>query len=98
MAISGHKTRSVFDRYNIVNESDLAKAAKSLSDYFEREKQASMGTLAGTLSQTQRSVGGNDNREAIGIKEEIVELARGIEPPTCGLQNHCSAIELRQPA
>ncbi len=25
-----------------------------------------------------------------------MELARGIEPPTCGLQNHCSAIELRQ--
>jgi hypothetical protein len=27
-----------------------------------------------------------------------MELARGIEPPTCGLQNRCSAIELRQPA
>ena len=28
----------------------------------------------------------------------LLELARGIEPPTGGLQNHCSAIELRQPA
>ena len=27
---------------------------------------------------------------------EYLELARGIEPPTCGLQNHCSAVELRQ--
>lgn len=26
-----------------------------------------------------------------------MELARGIEPPTSGLQNRCSAIELRQP-
>ena len=25
-----------------------------------------------------------------------MELARGIEPPTGGLQNRCSAIELRQ--
>ena len=29
--------------------------------------------------------------------QQDLELARGIEPPTCGLQNHCSAIELRQP-
>ena len=31
------------------------------------------------------------------INALFMELARGIEPPTCGLQNRCSAIELRQP-
>ena len=98
MAISGHKTRSVFDRYNIVNEADLAKAAKNLSEYFEREKQASMGTLAGTLMNRGVSETGEKAGEVVGITEEGLELARGIEPPTCGLQNHCSAIELRQPA
>jgi hypothetical protein len=37
------------------------------------------------------------NCEAVGFSKLGMELARGIEPPTSGLQNRCSAIELRQP-
>ena len=33
MAITGHKTRAMFDRYNIVSESDLTEAAAKLKAY-----------------------------------------------------------------
>jgi integrase len=41
MRISGHKTRSIFERYNIVTETDLKSAAQRLGQYIQEKAKAS---------------------------------------------------------
>jgi hypothetical protein len=49
MQVSGHKTRTVFERYNIVNEDDLKRASKKVSEYHQEkvviENRHNLGTV-----------------------------------------------------
>jgi hypothetical protein len=38
MRISGHLTRNIFDRYNIIDEEDLADAGKRMEEYGKKRK------------------------------------------------------------
>ena len=45
MQISGHKTRSVFDRYDIVSDRDLKDAAARLSEHLNFQDRHKIGTI-----------------------------------------------------
>ncbi len=82
MKISSHKTRSVFERYNIVNDADLQLAAQRQEAYLQTQKD----TISSTIGDFQQKKGHGNNRNPL---KSLVPPA-GIEPAAHGLGIQCS--------
>ena len=50
MTLTGHKTRAVFERYNIVSEGDMLLAAKRLDEAADRSQSGSESSISGSSS------------------------------------------------
>ena len=63
MRISVHKTRSVFDRYDITSERDLRDAARRLGDHIDELKKHVSGETMGPLLGTPNNLGKETGQE-----------------------------------
>ena len=81
MSISGHKTRSVFDRYNITSETDQREAMRKVQSYHRAsEVVTDLVTVAPKTQRAPRPISGSPL-----ITQQKLVAGAGFEPATFGL-------------
>ena len=80
MTISGHKTRAVFDRYDIVDDKDLRLATERQEAYLR----AQMGTILGTMGKSGENVRGTEKAQVIEITGAGGRNRTDTEPSSTG--------------
>lgn len=56
MMVSGHRTRTIFERYNIVNEDDLKKASRKVTEYHQEKATITNGHNLGTVKAQETQI------------------------------------------
>jgi hypothetical protein len=65
MLISGHKTRAVFDRYNVTDERDLKAAMRAVSEYHRGKEPAHKGTPKRRPASDRHTIGTHGEKAPI---------------------------------
>ena len=86
MSLTGHKTRSVYDRYNISDEKDRAQAVDQLESYLRNQPATStvqsMRMAVNESSDTIRTQGLSVDRSVAAKSLVRLEPPAGVEPAT----------------
>ena len=83
MKISGHKTRSVFDRYNVTSEEDLRQAAERLNEYIQTKKV----TIPVTVEALADGKVGTQDAQPVDLWRRGRDLNSRIGYPISGFQD-----------